>query len=218
MPSFADAVSLGYRYLETDVQLTADGVLVAFHDDDLQRTCGRPGKISELNWSEVAKARVDGREPIPLLTDLFDAFPEARINIDCKTGPTIEPLAATLRRCNALPRVCVGSFSDKRIRRLRSMLGPDLCTSFAPFEVVRFLCGNTPSGVQAAQVPVRQGPIRVVTARSVARAHAHGVVVHVWTVDDAAEMNRLLDLGVDGLMTDETRLLKQVFRQRGLPW
>src|SRR6186713_1400748 len=89
MPAFANAVSLGYRYLETDVHATVDAVLVAFHDDDLSRTCGRPGRISKLPWSEVRAARVNGTEPIPLLTDLFDAFPDARINIDCKSDAAV---------------------------------------------------------------------------------------------------------------------------------
>ncbi len=216
MASFQHAYDLGYRYFETDVQLTADGVLVAFHDDDLRRTCALPGKISELNWSQVNTALVDGKEPIPLLTDLFDAFPDARINIDCKTDAAVLPLSAILRRCAALPRVCVGAFSDKRIRRLRAMFGSELCTSMAPLEVVRFLLGSTSTTAQTAQVPTKQSGIVVVTPRSIARAHAKNVALHVWTIDDTAEMKRLLDLGVDGIMTDETQRLKDVFLSRGL--
>lgn len=216
MPSFQHAFDLGYRYFETDVQVTADGVLVAFHDDDLRRTCGMPGRISEMNWSAVSKALVDGKAPIPLLTDLFDGFPDCRINIDCKTDAVVLPLASMLRRCNALPKVCVGAFSDRRIRRLRSMFGAELCTSMAPLEVVRFLLGSTSATAQTAQVPVRQYGIGVVSGRSLARARAKHVAVHVWTIDDSAEMNRLLDLGVDGIMTDETQRLKDVFTERGL--
>ncbi|MEZ5259349.1 MAG: glycerophosphodiester phosphodiesterase family protein [Ilumatobacteraceae bacterium] len=106
MPAFQAAVDLGYRYLETDVQATADGVLVAFHDDDLQRTCGVEGKISELPWSEVQAARVDGEEPIPLFDELIEAFPEARFNIDCKSDAAAGPLTTALRRHRALERVC----------------------------------------------------------------------------------------------------------------
>ncbi len=121
--AFQGAIDLGYRYLETDVHATSDGVLVAFHDDDLSRTCGRPGKISELPWSEVQTARVDGKEPIPLLTDLFEAFPEARINIDCKADSGVDPLIGILRRTDSLARVCLGGFSDRRLKRLRKALG-----------------------------------------------------------------------------------------------
>ena len=112
LPAFQRAVDLGYRYLETDVHVTADGVVVAFHDDDLSRTCGRPGRIHELTWDEVSTARVEGREPIPRLTDLLESFPDARVNIDCKTDEVVIPLGDELARTGALSRVCVNSFRD----------------------------------------------------------------------------------------------------------
>ncbi len=214
MPAFAAAVALGYRYLETDVQATRDGVLLAFHDDDLTRTCGRPGRISELRYSEVSTARVDGREPIPLLADLLEEFPEARLNIDCKTPAGIEPLAAELRRQNALDRVCVGSFSRRTLRTLRRDLGPRLLSSMSPSEVVALRAGRPPRR-HPAQVPVRWGAIPVVTRATIATAHRRGVAVHVWTIDEPEEMFRLLELGVDGLITDRPAVLREVLRQRG---
>ncbi|MGD9703096.1 MAG: glycerophosphodiester phosphodiesterase [Acidimicrobiia bacterium] len=215
MPAFAGAIALGYRYVETDVQVTSDGVLVAFHDDDLSRTCGRPGHISMLPWSEVATARVDGKEPIPLFEDLLAAFPECRVNVDCKTDAAVEPLIASLQRTNSLDRVCVGSFKHHRLVRLRSALGPGLCSSMSPLEVVRWRVGLPSSAALVAQVPVRQGIVPVVTRRTVALAHRHGIDVHVWTIDEPAEMLRLLELHVDGIMTDRPAVLKQVMSQRG---
>ena len=218
MPAFEGAAALGYRYIETDVQATADGVLAAFHDDDLSRACGRPGLISALPWSEVETARVDGREPIPLLTDLLEAFPDARINIDCKTDAAVEPLVAVLRRTRSTARVCLGTFSHRRMKRLRFLLGTEVCTSASPVEVLKWVSpspigrGSLP---QAAQVPVSQNGVPIVTARSVEAAHRAGMHVHVWTIDDPNEMNRLLDLGVDGIMTDRPAVLKQVLEQRG---
>ncbi|MDP9464179.1 MAG: glycerophosphodiester phosphodiesterase [Actinomycetota bacterium] len=216
MQAFEYAVNLGYRYLETDVQVTADGVLAAFHDNDLRRTCGRAGKISELPWSEVSKALVDGKAPIPLLEDLLSTWPEARINIDCKSDAAVEALVASLRRTNSLARVCVGAFNDARLRRLRKELGAELCTSLGPIEValLRFRLVRSPPGL-AAQVPVKQGPMTVVNRGFVERAHRLGLHVHVWTIDDAAEMERLLDLGVDGIMTDRPVVLRQVLDSRG---
>jgi glycerophosphoryl diester phosphodiesterase len=215
LPAFANAVDLGYRYLETDVQVTADGVVVAFHDDDLARTCGRPGRISELPWEEVASARVDGREPIPRLDELFAAWPEVRWNIDCKSDRAADPLARELQRADALARVCVSAFSDRRLLRLRRRLGRELCSSAGPAELaaIRFI-GWTWGGPLAAQVPVRRGRITVVDERFVERAHRRGIVVHVWTIDDAAEMARLLDLGVDGIMTDRPAVLRDVLVRR----
>jgi glycerophosphoryl diester phosphodiesterase len=222
LPAFQHAVDLGYRYLETDVQLTADGVLVAFHDDDLQRTTGRVGRINQLSWSEVRSALVGGREPIPLLEDLLGSFPDARINIDCKSDEAVDALVSTLRRTASLDRVCIGSFSTRRLQRLRTLLGDDVCTSLGPFEVVRWLASGLVGarrampGLPCAQVPVGMSGIRVVTERSVAAAHAAGMHVHVWTINDEAEMNRLLDLGVDGIMTDDPALLRRVLEERGL--
>lgn len=216
MEAFQYAIDLGYRYLETDVQVTADGVLAAFHDNDLQRTCGRPGKISELPWSEVSKALVDGKAPIPLLEDLFGAWPQARINIDCKSNVAVDALVASLRRTNSLPRVCVAAFSDSRLRKLRKQLGEQLCSSLGPVELalLRFGILRNPPGL-AAQVPVKQGPVTVVNRAFVERSHRLGLQVHVWTIDDAAEIERLLDLGVDGIMTDRPLVLRQVLQTRG---
>ena len=217
MEAFEYAVDLGYHFLETDVQVTADGVLAAFHDNDLRRATGRVGKISDLPWSEVSKALVDGKAPIPLLEDLLGAWPEVRINIDCKSDAAVDALVATLRRTHALPRVCVGAFSDSRLRRLRKELGSDLCTSLGPIEVARLRFGLLRHcfGL-AAQVPVKQGPLTIVNQRFVDRAHHAGLHVHVWTIDDAPEMERLLDLGVDGIMTDRPVVLRQVLESRGL--
>ena len=216
MPAFQYAIDAGYRYVETDVQVTADGILVAFHDDDLSRTCGRPGRISDLPWSEVKTALVDGTAPIPLLEDMLGTWPELRVNIDCKTNTAEDALVTTLVRCAALDRVCVGAFSDRRMKRLTARLGDRLCTALSPGGVVALRFGRPRRpAANAAQVPVQQGPITVVNERFVRRAHALGIKVHVLTIDEPAEMHRLLDLGVDGIMTDKPQVLRGVFEQRG---
>lgn len=216
MPAFQRAVELGYTYLETDVHLTADGVVVAFHDDDLQRTCGREGRISELPWSEVSRARVDGREPIPRLDELLAAWPRARFNIDCKTDRAARPLADVVERATMLDRVCLSSFSDRRTALLRRRLGRGLCTSAGPLELAMLrYAGLRVTAARAAQVPVRRGRVTILTSSFVRRTHRRGMHVHVWTIDDADEMRRLLDLGVDGIMTDRPAVLRDVLRERG---
>ncbi len=217
MPAFQYAIDHGYRYVETDVQVTHDGVLVAFHDNDLSRTCGRDARISELPWSEVRTALVDGKAPIPLLEDMLGSWPELRVNIDCKSDAAIDALVAALQRCDALGRVSVGAFSDRRVKRLREKLGPQLCSALGPFETAYLRFGRPQrAAANAAQIPVRQGPLKVLTSGLINRAHRLGIKVHVWTIDDANEMNRLLDLGVDGIMTDRPLVLRQVFEARGL--
>ena len=217
MPAFQYAMDLGYRYIETDVQVTSDGVLVAFHDFNLARTCGIDRRIGEMTWAEVQDARVDGIAPIPTLEELLGTWPDARINIDCKTDAAVPALVSALRRADALDRVCVGAFSDVRIRRLRSILGPGLCTALGPGAVsqLRYARAFSAPG-RAAQVPVRQGPLQVINRTFVDRAHRLGIVVHAWIIDDPAEMEQLLDLGVDGIMTDRPAVLREVMERRNL--
>jgi glycerophosphoryl diester phosphodiesterase len=220
MPAFEGAVALGYRYVETDVHVTADGILLAFHDDVLDRVTNRTGRISELPYREVKQARVDGREPIPLLEELLGTFPDVRVNVDPKSDEAVAPLAAALRRTGAVDRVCVGSFSDDRIETIREKLGPRLCTSLGPKATarLRLAARRLPAGqfdAGCAQLPPRYKGLKLVDRRLVEAAHERDMQVHVWTIDDADEMVELLDLGVDGIMTDEPALLRKVLENRG---
>ncbi|NLA37476.1 MAG: glycerophosphodiester phosphodiesterase [Actinobacteria bacterium] len=225
MPAFQGAVDLGFRFLETDVHCTADGVLVAFHDDRLDRVTDRTGLICELPYAEVAKALVDGLEPIPLFEDLLRAFPDVRFNIDPKADDAVEPLARVLQQADAIDRVCVGAFSDARLERIRHLCGPGLCTSLGPKKVMQLLAASKPGIGKvlrprfvegAAQVPHRAKGVTVVTQGFVDTAHHLGLQVHVWTIDDPVEMHQLLDLGVDGVMTDQPAVLKGVLQARGV--
>jgi glycerophosphoryl diester phosphodiesterase len=258
--AFEHALGLGYSYLETDVQATLDGVLVAFHDRTLARTTGRPGRIARMNHREVATALIDGTEPIPLLEDLLGTWPDVRFNIDLKDAPAIGPLAAVLRRTGAWDRVCVTSFSASRLRAARRVLDRQVCMAASPIgtAVVRFggprgphdrtrpgrartgrgsqsgpgqrrLGGEATRGAQAgrgaplalaerlARTGVRcaQVPAQVATPAFVARAHVLGLHVHAWTINSPGLMQKLLDIGVDGIMTDETVALRNVLISRG---
>jgi glycerophosphoryl diester phosphodiesterase len=220
--AFARAIELGFRYVETDVRATADGVLLAFHDRSLDRMTDGRGRISELSYAQVAGSRVGGKEPIPLLADLLADFPDVRFNIDAKHPGALRPLAQVLTAARALDRVCLASFSDSRLRWLRSALGPALCTGLGPREIgalkrstVVGAAPRLPASALCAQVPPRLGPLPLVDARFAARAHDLGLAIHVWTIDAADEMDRLLDLGVDGIMTDRPEVLRQVMTRRG---
>lgn len=225
--AFREAVEMGYRYLETDVHATSDGHLIAFHDEVLDRVTEAKGAIADLPWSEVSTARINGVDAIPSMDELFETFPDTRLNIDVKSPGAILPLVAAIRRHRALDRVCVGSFSDARLRAVRRALGPDLATSAGPRGVVSLrllphaISRWLRSPAQALQIPVTHalGPLTatVVTARLIATAHRLGKQVHVWTIDEESEMHRLLDLGVDGLISDRIDTLRDVFAQRGHP-
>lgn len=223
--AFAEAAALGYDYFETDVHVTADGVLVAFHDDRLDRVTDRAGLIAELSWAEVGRARVGGVDAIPTLAELLETFPAHRINVDIKAPGAIEPLARTINAHRAQDRVCVGSFGVDRILAFRRLMGTQVPTSMASPGVVwtRFVPALpallNDAGV-VLQVPVDQviagRRVRLVTRQLIARAHAAGKLVHVWTIDDPDTMHALLDLGVDGLISDRIDTLKEVCLARGV--
>lgn len=221
LPAFEHAVGLGYRYVETDVHLTADGVLLAFHDDVLDRVTDRTGVIAELPYAVVRQAKVDGCEPIPLLEDLLGTWPELRVNIDPKHDEAVDALIDVLRRTGAQHRVCIGAFSDERIARVRAAFADGgICTSLGPIGSLQLGLAATKAqdvgelDAPCAQLPPSYGDTPVVTAEVVAEAHARGMQIHVWTIDDAQEMHDLLDLGVDGIMTDRPAILKQVLTDR----
>lgn len=226
MAAFQRAVDLGYRYLETDVHATEDGVLLAFHDESLDRVTDGAGVVARLPWSRVRHARIGGQEPIPRLDDVLASWPHVRLNVDVKASGAIGPLLDVLRRTRATDRVCVASFSDARLRAVRSAAGPRLATSLGPREVLALRVASytsrarrwVPTGAACVQVPVTAGRVRVVDERFVEAAHRHGLPVHVWTVDDPAEMHRLLDLGVDGVVTDDLEALRSVLLSRGSWW
>ena len=220
MPAFAGAIALGFTYVETDAHVTADGVVLAFHDDRLDRVTSMAGRINDLPWNEVSRALVDNAEPIPRLAEILESWPEIRVNIDAKSDEVVEPLADLLKRIGCLDRVCIGSFSDARLERLRVLLGPDLCTSMGPRAVARvkatsYRLGNAVPPGDCLQVPVSSRGITLVDDRFIRRARAIGVPVHIWTIDDEVEMKRLLDMGVDGIMTDRPAVLKSVLVERG---
>lgn len=227
--AFGNAVGLGYRWLETDVHATSDGVLVAFHDTHLDRVTDQRGAIAETPWATARAARIPhpkgDSEAIPLLDELLEAFPECRFNIDIKAPGAVEPLARSIEHHRAHDRVCVGSFHARSLDDFRRRMGTRVATSVAPPGVARtafspVLPHRFRARGQAFQVPLhhtirgRRAPI--VTERFVDRAHRMGQHVHVWTINERAEMERLIDLGVDGLVTDRPDVLKDVLSARGL--
>ncbi|MEU1405234.1 glycerophosphodiester phosphodiesterase [Streptomyces sp. NPDC005728] len=219
---FRRAVDLGYRYIETDVHTTADGKLVAFHDSTLDRVTDGAGRIADLPWQDVSHARVGGQEPVPLFEELLETFPEVRWNVDLKAEPALRPFLELIERTDAWDRVCVGSFSEARVLRAQRLAGPRLATSFGTRGVLslRLRSWGLPASVRrsavAAQVPEAQSGVPVVDERFVRAAHARGLQVHVWTINEPERMHRLLDLGVDGIMTDHIDTLRKVMEDRGV--
>ena len=221
MAAFGRAVEMGYRYLETDGRVTSDGVLLAFHDERLDRVTDLEGRLEDRPWSEVRRARVGAEgDPIVTMEALLDGFPDTRFNIDPKMDAAVAPLAEALRRTRAWDRVNIAAFSDRRLLQLRRAVGRPVCTSMGPAAIGRLrLAGfGVPVGPFSAacvQVPLTYKGRTLVDGRFVSGAARRGIPVHVWTIDEPAEMHRLLGLGVGGIMTDRPSVLKQVMEERG---
>jgi glycerophosphoryl diester phosphodiesterase len=217
--AFEHAVGLGYAYLETDARATADGTVVAFHDKTLDRVTDGTGAIAELTAVQVAAARIADGESIPVLADLLTTWPGIRFNIDVKDRHVIGPLVEVLRATNAWDRVCITSFSGRRLSATRQLLPRPVCMATSPAGIGAIRAG-TPAGLLASRfaghsVRCAQIPAWLATRQFIRRAQAAGLQVHVWTVNDPAVMASLLDLGADGIMTDDTEALRDVLISRG---
>ena len=211
-------VRMGFTHLETDVRVSRDGVPLLMHDPSLDRTTDRTGAVADLDWGEIQQARIEG-EPVARLDELLATFPDLRVNLHVKVAAAVEPLAEAVTSADALDRVCVAAFQDRYVAAARARLGPGLCTALGTRSVIALTLaarrgGRVRTTALCAQVPPAVGRLRVVDRRFVDAAHRSGVAVHVWTINDAAEMRRLLDLGVDGIMSDRADTLLDVLRER----
>lgn len=223
LAAFRRAFREGYLHIETDVHATSDGVVVVSHDQTLDRTTDRGGEIRRLPWSEVKRARIGGREFVSRLEEVFEELPDARFNVDVKSDDAVEPVIRAIRRVGAFDRVALASFSARRLNRLRRLGGPRLAMAMGPVSAgvvwanskLPFVSLRALTRGMMAQVPSRYWGLAVVGAAFVQAAHRIGAEVHVWTVDDAMQMRALLDMGVDGIVTDRPDTLRDVLRERG---
>jgi len=220
LPAFAHAAALGFTHVELDVHATADGHVVIHHDATLDRMCEDPRAIAELTLAELRDVRTVGGAGIPLLADLFESHPDLFVNVETKSDAVVEPLAALIRATGRLDRCGFGAFRGARTQRLRDMLGDGICASpdWRGVLAVRLAGLGLPVAPPAAQMlqvpPVWRG-IPVVVPSFLRAAQRFGLPVQVWTVNEGAEMVRLINMGVDAVMTDRPTLLRDILRKRG---
>lgn len=232
MVAFDSAVQLGFEWLETDLHLTADGVLVCVHDSLLDRTTDRVGPVSELTAAELEQVDAGFRHGpeegfphrgrgirIPPLEEVVTSYPDVRLILDLKRDGLAEPLWKLIDRHGLHEQVVVGSFSDRRLAAFRRLSGGSVATSTGPMRSVAALtgamAGRAPRLADAVQFPIRVGRFRPLTGRTVAAFHRSGYQAHVWTVNDAESMHRFYDLGVDAVITDRPDILRDVLIERG---
>ncbi|GAB2622695.1 glycerophosphodiester phosphodiesterase family protein [Kocuria arenosa] len=240
LDAFRAARDLGYEWIETDVNTTADGVVLSFHDETLDRVTGGSGKVSSLTWAQISAERVAGAGRIPRFSDLLTEFPELKFNVDVKDEASVAALPVLLHELGAVDRVRVTSFSESRrrrtLRRIRELDGRTVPTSSGKegmrlllvcswlggpsWRLARRAAARWIEPFDTVQIPrryrMRGGTeVQLVTPRFLGFAHRHGIDVHVWTVNETAEMAELLELGVDGIVTDRADLLAALLTQRG---
>lgn len=234
MIAFQGAVDLGYYYIETDVHLTRDGIIVVLHDDRLERVTNGHGLVKDWRWDDLRKLdaaynfnpeagfpfRNQGFH-IPSIEEAMTSFPGVMFNIDLKQPGMEQVMADFIRRHGFEERVLIASFYDRPIRRFRKISGNSVATSIARLEAIAFwgwsrLKKSLKITADALQVPLSMLGITVVDKKMVQAAHAIGMHVHVWTINEPAEMHRMLEIGVDGIITDRPDLLNVVLTERGI--
>ncbi|MEA1901935.1 MAG: glycerophosphodiester phosphodiesterase [Actinomycetota bacterium] len=233
LESFSGAVEMGYRHLETDIRITKDEVIVCVHDETVDRTTNGKGEVSSFTHEELMSLDAGYRHGtrsgfefrgigvrIPSLEEVLSAFPEVSVVADMKEDGLEEAFADLIERTGAHDRFIVGSFSDQRIEQFRQLTGGKVSTSTGPalarMWVLASRVGRGGGGeASAIQVPPVIRGVRVVDEKLIDVAHASGMQVHVWTINDTDEMERLLDLGVDGLVTDRPDRLRKLLENRG---
>ncbi|MCP3975115.1 MAG: glycerophosphodiester phosphodiesterase [bacterium] len=233
MVAFQGAVDLGYRYIETDVRISKDGHVVVFHDETLQRTTDGIGKVIDRNLDELRlldaghqfAADQDyplrgGEARISTLAEVFGAFPDVHFNIDLKGAGMEWPVADVIEAAGRQESTLIGSFVDRRIAKFRRITRGHVATSAGPTAALSMWAASRVGRhikrpVAAYQLPFDYKSLPL-DGKYIAAIHDAGAQVHAWTVNEAPDMERLLDMGVDGIVTDRPDILNEVLGRRGL--
>ena len=214
LESFKYSLELGCAYIETDVQLSSDGIPYIFHDDDLSRLLGKDVAFNSLHSSEIQNLKLFESFNIPTLETALTTFPDALFQIDLKTDEVAIPAMKIIENLDAFDRVCIASFSSKRLANVNEIY-PRVCLSMGPREILKLLLSSfglykkkVPGN--CLQIPIYQYGIKLVTKRFVKYVQSIGLKIHVWTINDVNEMQQLISLGVDGIITDRPKELKKL--------
>ena len=214
LASFAYAQSIGCKYIETDVQVSLDGIPYIFHDESLLRITGINSIFSSITSSEIDKIRIFNDHPIPKLDAALKEFPELFFQIDLKTDLVAIPALEVIKKNNAEKRVCIASFNSNRLKQVKENY-PEMCLSMGPKEVAKLLLasfglfkGEIPG--DCLQVPIYSHGIKVVTKRFIKFVQSRNLKIMVWTINDEKTLKKLINMNVDGIITDTPKLLTEL--------
>ena len=220
LEAFEQSINLGFKYIETDVRATKDNKLVIFHDPDLKRMLNLEIDISSINYDELSSYKINGVHKIPTFLETVSSWPNINFNIDPKSDKSAELLISELKSVGNLDRFCVGSFDSTKLNKIRNAFDNKLCTSMGTNEVINFyflrFFGINSINTPCLQLPYYKNGFKIITAKLIRDAHKFNKKVHAWTIDDPKEISELLDMGIDGIMTDSPKLLKNEMAKKGI--
>lgn len=222
LKAFDAALLMGATHIESDIQVSKDGVPLLFHDDDLERVAGLPLKISDLYWTDLLVVDLGGGTRIPMLEQALTLFPTTRFNLDFKVAGAIEPAVEVIKRLQATDRVLVASFSESRRKRAKKLLGSTVISSAGSVRVLALwlaskigsqgLVNWLAKPVEVLQIPAASGAIKLDSPSFIGRMKAAGLELNYWTINEPSEMKRLIGLGADGIVTDRTDIAVNTLR------
>ena len=220
LDAFNNSINLGYRHIETDVRHTKDNKLIIFHDPDLKRILGLDAKIENLNYEEIKNIKIFETHTIPLLDEALSSWPDINFNIEPKSLESAYLLKDKLKSMKNIDRICIGSFSNTKIDILRNEFKDNLCSSMTKSETILFFLNRFFSiydnSIPCLQIPMTYMGFRIVTSDLVEHVHSLGKKIHVWTINDENQMIDLININVDGIMTDKPTTLKKVLQKKSL--
>ena len=214
--AFNSVVEMGYKYIETDLRMTLDRQVIAFHDSDLNRLFGIDVQVNDLTFNEIANLFREENCKLLTLEDLLKSFPETKFNIDLKENNVTKDSIDIVSNLDAFNRVCFASFNSSRTMEVLDF-NQSAFVSMGLKDVAKFKFFKMHNKyIKFLQIPLVWNGIKVVTKNLINKAQDKGLLVHVWTIDDRKTINNLIDLGVNGIVTDEPELLMEIMKERDL--
>ena len=214
--AFNSVIQMGYKYIETDLRMTLDREVIAFHDPDLKRLFNLDLQVKDLTFNEIANLFKEKDCTLLTLEDSLKKFPEIHFNIDLKAKEVIQDSIKVVADLNAFDRVCFASFHSSRTRKvLRHNQNAIVSMGMKDVALFKFFKFHNKK-IKIIQIPLKWKVIKVLTRNLIQKADKSKLLVHVWTINDRKTINNLIDLGVNGIVTDEPELLMDIMKERNL--
>jgi len=219
--AFSNAVEIGYEFLETDVHINADGELMAFHDSTIDRVTNYEGELKNFTSNQLKKIKINDKFNIPLLADLIEAFASIFFSVDMKTDDTVIPLIKLVNRMGVKDRICFASFNQKRLKYVRDEYLNKCITSLGPNEIAQtklfsILGKKIHIKSRIASLPISKYKIQLLNKSHIEFLKSSNIKVIAWTINKTEEMKHLINMGVDGIMTDNISSLKKILIKKNL--